>query len=75
MAKEVEEWRTLRDYPGYEVSNLGGVRESGSKQHLSVQKLDSKTFIVSLRKDGRPYSRAISALVDMAFPELKSDGR
>lgn len=73
LAKEAEEWRELKFYPGYEVSNLGDIRDKLSRRSLSRTYLDKHTPIVTVRKDGRPYSRALQALVKDEFPELSHE--
>jgi hypothetical protein len=61
----MEEWRTIIDYPDYEVSSLGQVRrgdrilKTSDNQHGYNQ--------VLLRKNNKSYSRKVHRLVGEAF--------
>ena len=81
-----EEWRTIKDWPGYEVSNLGRVRSYKKKyggcnwrieeepQRALKPSLSSGYRAVSLSKDGREARLRIALLVLEAFVGPRPDG-
>lgn len=63
----VEEWRTIEDYPNYEVSNLGEVRNI-KKGNLLTPYPNTKGYLyVTL---GKGNHKRIHRLVASAFPEI-----
>lgn len=63
----MEQWLDVADFPLYQVSDLGRVR-NGTTRHV-LKPLDNKNgaMMVILRRDGMGYSRAIRRLVAIAF--------
>jgi hypothetical protein len=70
----VEEWRVLRDFPMYEVSNLGSIRNRRTGRIIQ-QSLSSGRPLVGLRRDGRTHMRMVSQLVASAFLDTWQPGR
>lgn len=68
VVDEVEEWRTVVEFPNYEVSSLGRVRNARTKHVLKPQLggKDGCNFCVCLSKNPRT-SRPIHRLVLEAF--------
>lgn len=69
----IEEWRLIKDYPNYEVSNLGRVRRNG-KTIFEGSKEISGYIRVCLAKNGKYIKFAMHRLVADAFipnPENK----
>jgi hypothetical protein len=62
-----EEWKTIRDYPAYEVSNMGFVRRIGSNRVLQPKKAKGNSWFVKLSIDGDQVSKTIKILVAEAF--------
>ena len=83
MAKE--QWRTIEDFPSYDVSDQGRVRSwvnsRGNRQkepHIIHQQLRKREgyLKVELWKDGKSYTRDVQRLVALAFipnPENKPE--
>jgi hypothetical protein len=70
-----EEWRPVKDFPEYEVSNLGRVKRGDL---IMKQRLDSdkQYWIITLRKDKSPFTRRVHRLEAEAFlpnPEDKPE--
>lgn len=66
------EWRTIPDFPLYEVTAEGDVRNRDTWKLLKEQEnLKTGAWSYSLWKDGRNYSRNFWTLVYSAYPELK----
>lgn len=61
------EWRTLPEFPEYEVTSLGDIRRKKTKQQHAVN-LTGTTETVQLSKDGKRYHRTLTSLVKQAFP-------
>lgn len=62
-----EEWRIVKDFPKYEVSNFGHVRKIGKTTPLSPKKAKGDAWFVKLSRDGIPYSKTLKTLVSEAF--------
>ncbi|WP_352250053.1 HNH endonuclease [Amycolatopsis nalaikhensis] len=70
MSDAVEEWRSIPEFPHYEVSNMGRVRRYGSAITAAVFKnpRDRRPWVrVTLYKDRVPTQRAVHVLVANAF--------
>ena len=70
----MEEWRTIADYPNYEISSFGNVRNVETGRILKLTK-DKGYYRVWLYKNGVPRVFRIHRLVATAFipnPENKS---
>lgn len=70
----VEEWRTIREFPLYEVSSTGYVRHSRTGKYLRVYGNDSQRngndsgrFVKIPYRSGHKTARAITALVQRHF--------
>lgn len=61
----MEEWKEIKDFEGYSVSNLGNVKNG----NVSVcnYSLKSGQLYVKLSLNGKPYNRMIHKLVADAF--------
>lgn len=75
---EIEEWRQVPDFPGYEVSNMGRVRcrrsANGRGDFSETPRIlkqspfaDSKYMRVGLYRDGKPCTKRVHVLVLEAF--------
>jgi hypothetical protein len=63
----MEEWKTILDFPDYEVSNIGNVRRSNNN-HIFSPSLDTYGYRqVIIRKNKQPYCRKVYRLVLEAF--------
>lgn len=62
-----EEWKVVSDFPNYEVSNLGNVRnrKTGVTRKLVTHPLGYTQL--TLRKDGKQHCAKVHRLVAMAF--------
>lgn len=67
----MEQWKTIKDFRDYEVSNTGRIRNaiSGNELKLMVKTVKSpfKYCYVNLHKNGRAYGRIVHRLVADAF--------
>ncbi len=77
-----EEWRTIKDFTDYQVSNLGRVKRlTQSRNHHKTQKIlkpavskstvknnfKKHTPMVVMYKEGKPFTRSVCRLVLYAF--------
>lgn len=71
----MSEWRTLPEFPTYEITEDGDVRNKGSKRKLKeVQNKKTGAWSYSLRKeDGRSTCRNFWGLIYSAWPEAKPE--
>lgn len=73
MKKFNEEWRTIDEFPDYEVSNLGRVRNKKSgyikKGIISTHKKYIR-IIIDFWVDGKTIQRRLSRIAAKAFPEI-----
>jgi len=67
-----EEWRTLPEFPKYEITSDGDVRHGRTKKKLKeVENKKTGAYSYSLRRnDGTTTCRSFWGLVYSAFPEL-----
>lgn len=63
----MEEWRPLRDYPGYSASNLGRIRNDKFKREVHATKLKQGRAFVGLMLDGVQVKRSLSKIIGDAF--------
>lgn len=61
------EWRKIENYPNYEVSNLGNVRNIKSNKMLKNQKTNNGYYIVQLSSGGKRKTFGVHQLVYYAF--------
>ena len=76
---EVEIWKSIKDYPNYEVSNLGNVKSLNyrrSKNEKLLKPAISKTgyLNLTLRKDNKSKNYKVHQLCAMAFLNHKPCG-
>lgn len=65
-----EEWRSIKDFPKYEVSNLGNIKSftRKSKGNNLVPQPTRKGYLqILLYKDGKPHPKKVHRLVAEAF--------
>lgn len=62
-----EVWKIVNDYPNYEVSNFGNVRNSTTGNLLHQQKRKKGYVKVELWKNGEQHTRDVHRLVAIAF--------
>lgn len=72
MCKEI--WKDIKDYTGYQVSNMGNVRslnfhQTGKVQVLKLRKNKNGRIYVNLYKDGKKKFCQVHRLVVTAFLE------
>lgn len=67
MYNIIEEWRCIPDYPNYQVSNLGNVRNIKTGRILSSGINNSGYINVSLCKNGEAKNYMVHRLVASAF--------
>jgi len=67
--KNMEIWKKIKDYPDYEVSNLGNVKSlKFNKERILKALNDGRGYLtVSLLKNGKGKKKKIHQLVAMAF--------
>jgi len=63
----MEEWRIVAEFPNYEVSNTGKVRNIDTKKELTGHILNNGYHQVGLYSNKRPYYRMVHCLVAIAF--------
>lgn len=63
----MEEWKPIEDFPGYEVSDQGRIRNARTEYVLSQYPNGRGRIQVVLYRDGRNNARAVHQLVAKAF--------
>lgn len=58
----VEEWRTVKGFPRYEVSNLGRVRNSSGREMTPSTSVRGY-LVVGLRRNGKSYTKTIHRIL------------
>lgn len=69
-----EIWKVVQDYPNYEVSNLGRVRNKKTGKILSPGLGGAGYFTIALYKDGKATTKNVHELVAAAFLGKKTKG-
>ena len=64
-----EEWRNLSEFPNYQVSNIGRVRNSITGRILNLSISNCGYVLVQLRKSKKSFMRNVHRLVALAFIE------
>jgi len=59
-----EEWRPVKDFPEYQVSNLGRVKKG---DYILAQRICNKHFVVNLCKDGVKTTKKVHRLIGDVF--------
>lgn len=62
-----EEWKKVKGFPLYEVSNLGNVRRIGNTWNLSPKVANGNTLFVKLSMGDSSISKSVKTLVAEAF--------
>ena len=70
----MEEWRRCYETDDYEVSNLGEIRNTKTGRILKTYIDDQGREIVSIKIDGRNYTRRVHRLVAEAFYGADCEG-
>lgn len=65
--KTMTEWKEIKGYSSYEVSNEGNIRNKETMQMVKPHKTRNGYNILKLYRDGKPYTRQVHRLVAMAF--------
>ena len=68
-----EEWRTIKGFDNYEVSNKGNVRNIKTNRLLKIAYQPSGYAIVSLRSNGKTRTSAVNRLVMNAFNPIEDN--
>jgi len=63
----MEEWRTVKDFPNYQVSSLGRVRNIKFNKEMKLQSHRSGYLRVALCLDGKMYFKSVHRLVAKEF--------
>lgn len=67
----MEQWRTIEDFPNYEVSSEGRIRNADTGYILSCFPNGRGIYQVVMQRDGRNNARAVHKLVANAFVETE----
>lgn len=62
-----EEWKAIRNFENYSISNLGRVRFEKSGRILALNQNQFANVYVGLFRDGTQYHRSVALLVAKAF--------
>lgn len=73
--EEPEEWRKIPKYDGYEVSNIGNVRNDKTKRAISIQQTKLGYTHVTLRVNQKNVGVDVHRLVALAFIENPENKR
>lgn len=70
----MEEWRQVEDFPRYDVSNEGRVRNNKTGRIMKNQVKSNGYAVLTLRIDKTPHTQAVHQLVANAFIENERNG-
>ena len=74
MTNEQEEWVTIREFPNYEVSNLGQVAHKEGDYYIRPSTVsNSGALKVGLVKNNKQYTRSLTRVVAQAFVPGEDD--
>ena len=63
----VAEWKTIEEFPNYEISTTGEIRHIGSAKLRKISNGARGYPVVSFKKDGRSYLRTVHILMARTF--------
>jgi len=66
LMKFAEDWRTIDEFPDYEVSDNGNIRNSYSKR-IMKQRTNKKSVMITLPNEKGRFNRNVARLVAVAF--------
>lgn len=69
----MEEWLEIEDFPGYEVSSEGRIRNGNTGLLLGIHDNGHGVKQVVMRRDGRNNARAVHKLVALAYLDPAPD--
>jgi len=61
------DWKPIKEFPGYSISNMGRVRNDDTDRIMALQRNPHGIVHVGLWKDGKQYKRSVAVLVCEAF--------
>lgn len=67
-------WRTIPNFPLYEMDEEGVVRHRGS-QRVRKPQFNGQSYLSLANEDGKHYSRTIRALKRLTWPDLEEPRR
>ena len=67
----MEEWKLIDDFPKYEASNLGNIRNLKTQRVLKKSMVNTGYYVVPLRKDGKTYNKSVHRLIAQTW--VKND--
>lgn len=70
----MEHWLPIEDFPGYEISDQGRVRNESTKRLLGIYDNGGGVLQVVMRRNGRSTARAVHRLVAEAFIHPAPEG-
>lgn len=70
----MERWLPSKEFPNYEISDEGGVRNSKTGRVMKTNKNKKGYETVSLREDGKYYTRKVANLVADTFIDEDRNG-
>ena len=62
-----EEWKRIEEFPSYEISNLGNVRNFWYKRHLTCRDNGKGYLVVHFKVNSKVYTRYVHRLVAVTF--------
>lgn len=62
------DWRTLQEFPNYEICLDGVVRNKKTQIQIATYERQDLLVTIQLFKDGKRYLRSVKALTKRAFP-------
>lgn len=69
----MEEYRTIKEYENYEISNKGNIRNKTTKQILKPTKDKKGYLIINIQKNGKGENKRVHRLVAQEFIENQSN--
>lgn len=59
----MENWKLIEEFPMYEASDLGNVRNKKTHRQLKYAMINAGYYVVPLRKDGKTFNKSVHRII------------
>jgi HNH endonuclease/NUMOD4 motif len=69
---ETEEWRMVPDFPRYDASTMGRIRNRGTGRYMTLKRARDGYLHIGLTKDGTPHEKLVHRIIAQTWLENPS---